>query len=131
MFTELLEFVRQAGFDHLGAFAYSPESGTRAARFRRVPGAAVARRRLDRLMALQAAIAHAAQQRYLGRTVPVLVEGFSPETDLLLSGRTARMAPEVDGQVLINEGRADVGAIVPVRISEAFAHDLVGAVVAL
>lgn len=129
MFTELLEFVRQAGFDHLGGFAYSPEAGTRAARFRRVPGPGVARRRLDRLMALQAEVALATQQALVGRIVPVLVEGFSPETDLLLSGRTPGMAPEVDGQVLINDGRADVGAILPVRITEAFAHDLVGAVV--
>ena len=51
-----------------------------------------------------------------------------PETDLLLTGRTTTMAPDVDGQVLINEGSATVGEIVPVRITEAHPYDLVGGI---
>jgi ribosomal protein S12 methylthiotransferase len=54
--------------------------------------------------------------------------GFSPETDLLLSGRTATMAPDVDGQVLINKGYANVGETVPVQITEAHTYDLVGSI---
>jgi len=60
--------------------------------------------------------------------VPVIVEGLSTETDLLLTGRTARMAPDIDGQVLINEGTATVGEIVPVHITEAHTYDLVGGI---
>ncbi len=56
----------------------------------------------------------------------VLIEGVSCETDLLLTGRTATMAPEVDGQVLINRGTGRVGQIVPVRVTDAHAYDLVG-----
>jgi len=56
----------------------------------------------------------------------LLIEGISLETDLLLTGRTAAMAPDVDGQVLINERSAVVGEIVPARITEAHPYDLVG-----
>jgi len=58
----------------------------------------------------------------------VLIVGISPETHLLLIGRIAVMAPDVDGQVLINEGSTVVGDIVPVRITEAHPYDLVGGI---
>jgi len=58
----------------------------------------------------------------------VLREGISPETNLLLTGRTAAMAPDVDGWVLINDGSAVVGEIVPARITEAHPYDLVGGI---
>ena len=80
-------------------------------------------------MGLQAGIAEKKNQQIIGRTVPVLVEGLSPETDLLLKGRTATMAPEVDGQVLINRGQGEMGAIQPVKITEAHTYDLVGEIV--
>ena len=63
------------------------------------------------------------------QTVPVLIEGLSSETDLLLEGRTATMAPEVDGRVLINKGNGAQGEIVPVLIKEAHSYDLVGEIV--
>jgi len=65
----------------------------------------------------------------VGRVLPVLVEGPSPETDLLLCGRTAGMAPDVDTKVLINEGEGIAGEIMPVRITEAHTYDLVGSIV--
>ena len=58
----------------------------------------------------------------------MLIVGISPETDLLLTGRTAAMAPDVDGQVLINERSAVVGEIVPVCITDAHPYDLVGGI---
>jgi ribosomal protein S12 methylthiotransferase len=65
----------------------------------------------------------------VGDTIQVLIEGFSPETDLLLKGRTATMAPDVDGQVLISKGHGEVGEIVPVLITEAHTYDLVGEII--
>ena len=62
----------------------------------------------------------------VGHVVPVMIEGVSPETDLLLKGRTATMAPDVDGHVLINKGDGVAGEIMPVLIKEAYAYDLVG-----
>jgi ribosomal protein S12 methylthiotransferase len=77
-------------------------------------------------MALQAGISKKIHQRLVGQTVPVLIEGPSYETDLLLKGRTETMAPDVDAQVLINKGKGVPGEIMPVLISQAHAYDLVG-----
>jgi ribosomal protein S12 methylthiotransferase len=128
MFQELCDFVREARFEHLGAFVFSAEKGTPAARLPDRVDPAEAKRRHSEIMRIQQEIAEAANRRLLGTTVPVLVEGFSPETSLLLTGRTATMAPDVDGQVLINKGEGRVGEILPVRITESHAYDLVGEV---
>jgi ribosomal protein S12 methylthiotransferase len=60
----------------------------------------------------------------------VLVEGYSEETELLLKGRTARQAPDIDGQVYITAGNADVGGIVNLRITDSSDYDLFGEIVA-
>ena len=126
IFDELYSFVKAVEFDHLGAFIFSPEEGTPAARLETVVEERVAKERLDAIMLLQAEISRRKNQGMVGHRVSVLVEGVSPETDLLLKGRTATMAPDVDGQVLINKGDAVIGEIAPVRIREAHAYDLVG-----
>ena len=129
IFAELYDFVKNARFDHLGVFSFSPEKGTRAARLRQTVDPEVARTRQERLMALQAEISHELNQALVDNIVPVLLEGPSPETDLLLKGRTAAMAPDVDTQVLINKGEGAVGNILPVRITEAYAYDIIGEIV--
>jgi ribosomal protein S12 methylthiotransferase len=128
MFDEMCDFVKMARFDHLGVFIFSPEKGTVAARLPDQVDAETARERQGRLMALQAGISRKINQEKVGQTLPVLVEGESPETDLLLTGRTATMAPDVDGRVLINEGDGVVGDILPVLITEAHEYDLVGGI---
>lgn len=80
-------------------------------------------------MTVQAKISKTLNRALVGKTLPVLIEGYSQETELLLRGRTQGMAPEVDGQVLINKGVGRVGQITPVRISRAHSHDLVGEIV--
>ncbi len=128
-FEHLLEFVRQARFDHLGAFAYSPEEGTPAAELvGRVPRA-TARWRHARLLEEQRPIATASRQRLTGRRLRVLVEGVCSETEHLLEGRHQGQAPEIDGRVLINDGTAPAGSFAEVEITDAFADDLVGRVV--
>ena len=127
-FRELCDFIREARFDRLGVFPFSPEKGTPAARLRHGIPREVVESRIEEVMAIQAENSRKLNEQLVGKTVPVLVEGLHPETDLLLSGRTATMAPEVDGQVLINEGSAVVGEIVPVRITEAHTYDLVGSI---
>jgi ribosomal protein S12 methylthiotransferase len=126
IFKELYNFIKAAEFDHLGAFVFSPEQGTAAARLEAVVEERVAKERLEAIMQLQAEISRRKNKKMVGRRVSVLVEGASPETDLLLKARTATMAPEVDGQVLINKGEAVLGIIAPVRITEAHTYDLVG-----
>jgi len=129
MFAQLCRFVRRAELDHVGVFAFSPEKGAPAARFPSKVDPAMAQKRLARLMAIQAQASKRLNARKVGQVLPVLIEGPSPETDLLLSGRTAGMAPDVDARVLINEGEGVAGRIMPVHITEAHAYDLVGGIV--
>jgi len=128
MFEGLCDFVRMAEFDYMGVFTFSPEKGTRAARLSPQVENAIARERRKTLMVIQAGISKRKNQRMVGRVLPVLIEGESAETDLLLAGRTATMAPDVDGRVLINEGEGVVGEIMPVLITEAHEYDLVGGI---
>lgn len=128
-FKELCDFVEMAQFDHLGVFIFSPEKGTAAARFPHQVPFETAQNRRKHLMTLQARISKGLNQQQVGLVLPVLIEGKSPDTELLLSGRTAAMAPDVDGRVLINDGEGIMGDIAPVRITQAHEYDLVGAIV--
>ncbi|MCM2269660.1 MAG: 30S ribosomal protein S12 methylthiotransferase RimO [Thermoanaerobaculia bacterium] len=128
-FEHLLEFVDRIEFDHLGAFVYSAEEGTPAAALDGAVPKAVARRRWRRLLARQKPIALRRRRALVGRVLPVLVEGVSSESEHLLAGRHAGMAPEIDGRLLINDGTAPAGSLVDVEITDAFPSDLVGRIV--
>ncbi len=129
-FRELYDFVSEAEFDHLGVFVHSSEKGTRAGRYPDRVDRKEAEERRDAIMRLQADISLRKHRSMIGEVLPVLIEGFSDETDLLLKGRTATMAPDVDDQLLINKGKGSPGDILPVRIREAYEYDLVGEIVA-
>ncbi len=102
-FDELCRFVEAARFDWLGVFSYSDEEGAKAvARGETVPPRIIEPRR-RRLMRLQNKISRKAKKAWIGRTVELLVEGPSEETELLWQGRTLDQAPEIDGVVLIND----------------------------
>jgi ribosomal protein S12 methylthiotransferase len=127
-FETLVEFVREARFDHLGVFTYSHEERTAAHELEdSVPGEIKDARR-DRLMRLQQEIVFEANRELVGSRAEVLVEGAHPETEHLLVGRTRCQAPDVDGRVLINDGLAEAGHFVEVEITEAAGYDLVGRV---
>jgi len=118
-FKRLVGFVKDADFDHLGAFVFSPEKGTAAGRMKNPVKKALAERRRDRIMRLQATISRKKNEARIGQVYPVLVEEAR-------AGRTAFMAPDVDGQVLIRGGGTEVGRIVLVKITGAETYDLVG-----
>ena len=102
-FQELLDFVAEAEFDHLGVFLYSNEETSASFELPDQIAPAVARRRQRELMALQRQISRRKLRALVGKSLPVLVEGPSAETELLLQGRLESQAPEIDGQVLIND----------------------------
>jgi len=126
-FDELLDFVRWARFDRLGAFAYSPEEGTPA---EVMPGQVdedIKQRRLDRLMRVQQAISLEANRARTGEVYEVLVEGFE---DFMYIGRSQREAPESDGVIRFIAGRElSPGEYVKVRILDAQEYDLTGEMV--
>jgi len=102
-FECLLSFIEVAQFDHLGVFLYSNEQTSASYSLPGQVPAAVARRRRQKLMALQRRISRRKLRQMVGRSVPVLVEGRSEETELLFQGRLESQAPGIDGQVLIND----------------------------
>ena len=102
-FEELCDFVREAQFDWMGAFGYSDQDGASAYSLeKKVPAREVERRR-KRLMQIQRQISKKRKKALVGREFDLVLEGTSEETDLLLEGRTAMHAPEIDGKVFVNE----------------------------
>jgi ribosomal protein S12 methylthiotransferase len=128
-FQELMDFVKEQEFDRVGCFKYSIEEGTKAGAMPDQVDEATKEARYQKLMALQRKISRKKHKAFIGRIIPVVVEGFSDETELLLQGRSSQQAPEIDGLVYINEGQANVGDIVNVEITDAHDYDLVGCIV--
>jgi ribosomal protein S12 methylthiotransferase len=127
-FKQLLGFVRHARFDHLGAFMYSDEEGTAAARLPGKVPEAVKRERLHELMSLQRAISKEKLKDYRGKELTVLVEGPAANTRYAAQARSRFQAPEVDGVVLLQE-ELPPGAMVRVKIQRPLTYDLVGTTV--
>jgi ribosomal protein S12 methylthiotransferase len=126
---QLAQFLREARLDHVGVFAYANEVGCPSEKFSPQCSEEEKSERLEYILGVQAEVSATILQKYVGRVEAVLVEGVSQETDLLLEGRTRFQAPDIDGCVYINDGTANPGDIVQVRISEAQIYDLVGEIV--
>jgi len=129
-FRELLAFAKAIEFDHAGCFTYSRQQWTPAFDAEaQVPGKLKAHRR-DRFMKQQRTIAASRSKRFVGRELPMLIEGLGEDDDgnPIAAGRTYREAPEVDGLV-IARGAAPVGGRATVRIEQSAGYDLVGSIV--
>jgi len=133
-FGELYDFVEWAQFDNMGAFVYSAEDSTLAARMPDTPTRKTAERRRAKLMELQQKIALSRNEMRVGQTFDAIVTGVCEETEHLLEGRIIGQAAEIDGRLLINDGidllPKDLPAFTRVEITEAHPYDLVGSVVA-
>lgn len=121
-FQTLLDFIREIEFDHLGVFPYSFESGTSAEPLGDPIPNEEKERRVAEIMHLQEGISLKRNQRMIGNQLDVLIEGNG---DGISVGRSYRDAPEIDGLVIV-EDIANVGEIVPVQITGALTHDLMG-----
>lgn len=131
-FQELLTFIRNVGFDNVGAFLYSDEEGTAACDLDGKLPRRVAVRRHNQLMKTQAAISKTKLESMIGRVSEALIEGASDESDLLLKARLPTQAPEIDGCVLINDDGGRVitpGAFYPIEITDSMEYDLIGRIV--
>jgi ribosomal protein S12 methylthiotransferase len=132
-FQEMVSDLEGLALDHVGVFRYSKEEGTKAAEMDNQIHPGTKRKRAKQLIAMLQHQSQARNDKYVGRLVPVMVEGPSEETDLLLQGRMPTQAQEIDGHVLINDlgdvGEVRPGDLIEVEITEAHTHDLVGRVV--
>ncbi len=132
-FETLCQFVEAAQFDRLGVFSYSDEDTSKSYELDgKVDGRTISNRK-RRLMAIQRKISRTKNRAMVGREVPVLVEGPSPDTDLLWQARMSTQAPEIDGTVLINDfegAEPAAGQMRLLRITEAHDYDLIGTLLA-
>jgi ribosomal protein S12 methylthiotransferase len=128
-FEELKAFVKAMRFEKMGCFQYSDEEGTAAFHLPDKVPPSVIERRWREVMALQKRINREQNRGWIGKRLTVLVEGPSPETEHLLVGRHEGQAPEIDGQVYINDGFAYPGEFVTVEVTEAHDYDLVARIV--
>ncbi len=121
-FAELKQFVQDLQFDRIGTFTYSYEASTPSAHITPQIPEEVKASRLEELMQLQQPISLARNQAQVGRTLPVLIEGYGDGVSI---GRTYRDAPEIDGLVII-PGELPLGELVPIRVDGAMTYDLTG-----
>jgi ribosomal protein S12 methylthiotransferase len=126
--AQLEAFVRETGFDHVGVFTYSHEEGTRAHALEDDVPASVKKARRDRIMRLQKQIVTRRRRRQVGQIVPVIVDGPSPDSDLVMTGRMAGQAPDIDSIVVFSDcdpSRLRLGSLVTARITGARGYDLI------
>jgi ribosomal protein S12 methylthiotransferase len=138
-FQTLLDFVEAMRFDRVGTFQFSFEVGTPSEPLGDPISPEVKEERYIRLMELQHGISLEINQTFIGKTLPVLIEGQEQPSGILI-GRSYRDAPEIDGVVVVEDVRSErgvhrekgapdktlIGEIVPVRITGAMAYDLNG-----
>ena len=132
-FQILCDFVKAANFERLGVFSYSDEDTSQSYLLDGKVDAATIYNRKRKLMSIQRKISARRNHAMLGREVPILVDGISPETDLLWVGRMPSQAPEIDGVTMINDFEGEeprAGQIRRLLITEAHDYDLVGTLLA-
>jgi ribosomal protein S12 methylthiotransferase len=128
-FQEMLEFIKDVQFDHLGVFTYSPEEGTQAFKLKPQITKSVKKRRRKMLMEEQFKIVKEKLKKYKGNILECIVEEQVDELGALWTGRFYGQAPEVDGLVYFTGYNKDMGLVVKVKITKIKGYDLFGEVV--
>src|SRR5258707_15090682 len=117
----------------MGAFAYSDQQGAAAYGLDNKLSPREIERRRKHLMGVQRQISKKKKRALVGREFDLLLEGTSEESDLLLEGRTAMHAPEIDGKVLVNDApdklQPVAGEFYRCKITEAHDYDLIAKIV--
>ncbi|WP_447600091.1 30S ribosomal protein S12 methylthiotransferase RimO [Nitrospira sp. Nam80] len=124
-FEELRAFVEDTEFDRVAAFLYSDEEGTAAVDHDGKVARRVMEERRNDLLAVQDGIAAAKGRDFIGRTLEVLIDGRSDESEDLLEARHEGLAPEIDGVVLLSKDAGRPGEFMKVTVSDAVGYDLV------
>ncbi|MBQ3016498.1 MAG: 30S ribosomal protein S12 methylthiotransferase RimO [Clostridia bacterium] len=125
-FSELCEFIKEAKFEHFGAFTFSKEEGTAAAEFEETADEQTKQDRYDILMQTGLTVNEDIISEKIGKTVTVLCDGFDTIADIYY-GRTYADAPDVDGRVYFKSNKkVSSGDFVEVKVLEALDYDLVG-----
>lgn len=127
-FQDLCDFVSWAQFDRVGVFRYSDEKEAHAFDLADKVNKSTSYNRARKLMSLQRTISTKNNRALVGRQLQVLVEGPSEESELVMVGRHAGQAPDIDGSVYLSGGEVHPGTLVSVTVSQATDYDLLGQV---
>ncbi|HWQ06955.1 MAG TPA: 30S ribosomal protein S12 methylthiotransferase RimO [Feifaniaceae bacterium] len=123
-FERMRRFIVDHPFDRVGAFAFSPEDGTRAAALPGQVPEEVKQHRLSVLMQTQQTVSAARNRARIGKQVEVLIEGYDGTRAF---GRSYAEAPDVDGRIyLFTDAPPAVGSYVQVNLTEALEYDMIG-----
>lgn len=130
-FNELVEFVQKYPLDNIGVFKYSREPKAHSFDYPNQIPEDVKEKRFRRLMQVQQKIVKKRNKAFIGKKLEVIVEGYHPESRLLMCGRYAGQCPEIDGMIIINDGRkvTAFGERYTVEITDVSDYDLVGKVI--
>lgn len=131
-FEEVVQFIQEHPLDNIGIFKYSREPGSHSYDLPDQVSEEIKEQRYHRLMKIQRKIVKKRNSSMIGRELTVVVEGYHPESQLLMRGRYYGQCPEIDGMVIINDGRKvkAFGQHYQVKITEVSDYDLIGSVVA-
>lgn len=130
-FEELAHFIKDYPLNNIGIFKFSREPGSHAYDLPDQIDEEIKESRYHRLMQIQQKMAKKQHKAMVGKKFSVVVEGYHPETQLLMRGRTVGQCPEIDGMVIINQGSEKVkefGQRYTVKITDSLDYDLIGKV---
>lgn len=129
-FEELETFIQEHPLDNIGIFKFSREPGSHAYDLPDQVPDEIKEKRYHRLMKVQQKMVKKINKKWIGKTLPVIVEGYHPESQLLMRGRTRGQCPDIDAWVILNDTRGvkAFGEIYSVEITDVAGYDLIGRV---
>jgi ribosomal protein S12 methylthiotransferase len=130
-FEEMVQFIQDHPLDNIGIFKYSREEESPSAKMEGHLSEEIKQIRFEKLAATQMKVVRKQNKSYLGKKLKVIVEGYHPDSPYLMRGRFYGQCPEIDGQVIINDGRKvdAFGKFYEVEITDVADYDLIGCVV--
>jgi ribosomal protein S12 methylthiotransferase len=131
-FQEMVDFVQKVPLDNVGIFKFSLEKEAYAARLPNQIPEEIKQTRFEKLAQAQQKMIRKRNKKMVGKKLIAVVEGFHPESQMLLRARYSGQCPEIDGQIIINDGRkvTEFGKLYEVEITDFTDYDLIGRVIA-
>ncbi len=129
-FEELVHFVQKGSLDNVGIFKFSLEKEAYAAKLPNQISEEVKQRRFEKLALAQMKMMQKKSKKMIGKKLIAIVEGFHPESKMLFRARYQGQCSDIDGQIIINDGRkvTEFGKLYEVEITDATDYDLIGRV---
>lgn len=130
-FQEMVDFVKKAQLNHIGVFKYSREKESHSDTLDGHLPEEVKQERYELLMNEQLKVVRKNQRKLIGNTFKVIVEGYHPDSQLLMKGRFYGQCPDIDGQIILNEHDkvTAFSELYDVEITDFADYDLIGRVV--